>query len=444
MQKIAVIGLGYIGLPTAALIASRAFEVVGVDINAKVVETVNRGKIPIIEPGLDELVQEVVNEGYLRAALVPESADVFVMAVPTPFKQGHEPDLSYLETASASMAPFLKKGDLVIVESTSPVGTTAHIAALLAQARMDLTFPHTHGENADIHVAYCPERVLPGRVLIELAHNDRIIGGMTLGCSQKAAEFYRIFMTGDCILTDANTAEMCKLTENSFRDVNIAFANELSMICHDLRLDVWELIQLANRHPRVNILNPGPGVGGHCIAVDPWFIVHQAPEKAHLIRTAREVNEGKAKWVLQQTKLALADFLQAHPKKTLREVSIACFGLSFKPNIDDLRESPALKIVEEIAQFHSGEIYVVEPHVSILPPLLSSNTLGNCTLVDNQTAIQADILIMLVNHTAFQGLRPATDAIIVDTQGVWSKKAAKVIGVEFETKKVAEEACAFT
>jgi UDP-N-acetyl-D-mannosaminuronic acid dehydrogenase len=275
-STISVIGLGYIGLPTAAVFAARKLKVIGVDVNQKAVDTINGGQIHIVEPDLDIVVHAAVTEGYLRASTRPEPADAFLIAVPTPFKDGHAPDLSYIESASKSIAPVLKKGDLVILESTSPVGATEKMASWLADARPDLTFPQTHGEASDIRVAHCPERVLPGHVLRELVQNDRVIGGMTPKCSEAATRLYKLFVEGECIITNARTAEMCKLTENSFRDVNIAFANELSMICDKFDVDVWELIKLANRHPRVNILQPGPGVGGHCIAVDPWFIVSQA------------------------------------------------------------------------------------------------------------------------------------------------------------------------
>ncbi|MGC3339089.1 UDP-N-acetyl-D-mannosamine dehydrogenase, partial [Pseudomonas aeruginosa] len=299
-QTISVIGLGYIGLPTAAVFASRQKKVIGVDVNQAAVDTINRGEIHIVEPDLDMVVHAAVTEGYLRATTSPEPADAFLIAVPTPFKHEHEPDLTFIEAASKSIAPVLKKGDLVILESTSPVGATEQMARWLAEFRPDLTFPQTHGETSDIRVAHCPERVLPGHVLRELVENDRVIGGMSEKCSEAASRLYKIFVKGECIITNARTAEMCKLTENSFRDVNIAFANELSIICDKLDINVWELIRLANRHPRVNILQPGPGVGGHCIAVDPWFIVSKTPDEAKLIRSAREVNDYKPFWVLEK------------------------------------------------------------------------------------------------------------------------------------------------
>lgn len=304
---VSVLGLGYIGLPTAAMFASRQISVVGVDVNQSVVETINEGRIHIVEPDLDIVVRSAVEQGYLRAVTRPEPASAFLIAVPTPIRDpGHVPDVRHVEAAAKSIAPVLRPGNLIVIESTSPVGTTEAAAEWLAAARPDLTFPQTHGEESDIRIAYCPERVLPGKVIHELVSNDRVIGGMTARCSAEAIALYRSFVTGDCIVTNARTAEMAKLTENSFRDVNIAFANELSIICDRLGIDVWELIALANRHPRVQILQPGAGVGGHCIAVDPWFIVAAAPEEARLIRTAREVNDHKPEWVLSKVDAALA------------------------------------------------------------------------------------------------------------------------------------------
>lgn len=418
---ISVIGLGYIGLPTAAVFASRQRNVIGVDVNQKAVDTINRGEIHIVEPDLDMVVRAAVTEGFLRATTTPEPADAFLIAVPTPFKgSNHEPDLAYIEAASKSIAPVLKKGDLVILESTSPVGATEQMAAWLAEARPDLSFPQTHGEASDIRVAHCPERVLPGHVLRELVNNDRVIGGMTPKCSALAASLYKIFVQGECVITNARTAEMCKLTENSFRDVNIAFANELSIICDKLDINVWELIRLANRHPRVNILQPGPGVGGHCIAVDPWFIVSKTPEQARLIRTAREVNDSKPEWVINKVKLAVADFLQANPDKTAKDVTIACFGLAFKANIDDLRESPALDIAVHLAAQHVGKLIVVEPNIEFLPPSLE----GKASLHSAEDALaNADVLLLLVDHRPFMEMKalalPSNDKIIVDTRGIW-------------------------
>lgn len=416
-STISVIGLGYIGLPTVAAFASRQKQVVGVDINQDTVDTINRGEIHIVEPDLDKVVKAAVSGGYLRATTVPVEADAYLIAVPTPFKGEHEPDMAYVESAARSIAPVLRKGALVILESTSPVGSTEQMAQWLAEMRPDLTFPQQVGEQADINIAYCPERVLPGQVMVELIKNDRVIGGMTPVCSARASELYKIFLEGECVETNARTAEMCKLTENSFRDVNIAFANELSLICADQGINVWELIRLANRHPRVNILKPGPGVGGHCIAVDPWFIVAQNPDQARLIRTAREVNDHKPHWVINQVKAAVADCLTASGKRAA-EISIACFGLAFKPDIDDLRESPSMEIAELIADWHSGETQVVEPNIRRLPKKLE----GKCVLAGLDEALSsADVLVMLVDHKAFKAIDGATvtQAFVVDTKGVW-------------------------
>jgi UDP-N-acetyl-D-mannosaminuronic acid dehydrogenase len=417
-KSISIIGLGYIGLPTAAVLASRKIRVIGVDVNPHAVDTINRGEIHIIEPDLDRVVRAAVKEGYLRATTRPEPAEAFLIAVPTPFKDGHQPDLSFIESASKSVAPVLKKGDLVILESTSPVGTTEQMAAWLAQARPDLTFPQTHGDDSDIRIAYCPERVLPGHVLRELGQNDRVIGGMTPKCSETAARLYKTFVDGECVITNTRTAEMCKLTENSFRDVNIAFANELSMICDKLDINVWELIKLANRHPRVNILQPGPGVGGHCIAVDPWFIVSAAPEEARLIRTAREVNDSKPEWVIGKVKLAVANYLMTHPDKTAKDVTIACFGLAFKPDIDDLRESPAAYITQRIAQTHPGAVWAVEPNIESLPEKLANSV----ELKPIQVALEAaQIKVFLVDHNIFKKLTKP-QGLVVDFKGIWIKK----------------------
>ncbi|MEJ6496948.1 UDP-N-acetyl-D-mannosamine dehydrogenase [Pseudoalteromonas lipolytica] len=402
-NTISVIGLGYIGLPTAAMFASRKKKVIGVDVNQHAVDTINRGEIHIVEPDLDMIVHAAVSEGYLKATLTPEPADAFLIAVPTPFKNNDstipEPDLSYIQKASEAIAPVLKKGDLVILESTSPVGATEQMAEWLAQARPDLTFPQSGGDNADINIAHCPERVLPGHVVRELVENDRVIGGMTSKCSARAVELYKTFVQGECVITNARTAEMAKLTENSCRDVQIAFANELSIICDKLNIDVWELISLANRHPRINILQPGPGVGGHCIAVDPWFIVSKTPEEAQIIHTARKVNDAKPQWVINKVKLAIADFLQANPTKTAKDVTIACYGLAFKPDIDDLRESPALGIAKQIAELHCGKVIAIEPNIK----LLEINV--NFSLVNLEDADDADIKIILVSHKEFKQSR---------------------------------------
>ncbi|EGR0922724.1 UDP-N-acetyl-D-mannosamine dehydrogenase [Vibrio parahaemolyticus] len=418
-ETVSVVGLGYIGLPTAAMFASRKKKVVGVDVNQHAVDTINQGKIHIVEPELDMIVNAAVKEGYLKAVTTPEAADAFLIAVPTPFlpcKEGEvpAPDLSYIEAASKAIAPVLKKGDLVILESTSPVGATEQMADWLAQARSDLTFPQTHGENADINIAHCPERVLPGHVVRELVENDRVIGGLTPKCSQRSVELYQTFVQGECVITNARTAEMAKLTENSSRDVQIAFANELSVICDKLDINVWELIALANRHPRVNILQPGPGVGGHCIAVDPWFIVSKTPEEAKLIHAARLVNDNKPDWVISKVKLSILEFLQNNPDKTVKDIRIACYGLAFKPDIDDLRESPALKIVESITHFHNGSVIAIEPNIESMPKGLSG-----ITLVNSLEKVSADIHLLLVDHLQFKNMEKP-EGIIIDTRGVWS------------------------
>lgn len=416
-SKVSVIGLGYIGLPTAAVLASAGHEVVGVEINAGVVDTVNRGEIHIVEPDLDGLVRGAVLSGRLRAVRNAEPSDAFIIAVPTPFKGDHQPDLTYLEQAARSIAPHLRPGALVILESTSPVGTTEKLAAWLAAERPDLNFPASPTGEPDISLAYCPERVLPGSIVSELVKNDRVIGGLTPKCTKKARQLYESFVRGQCIETDARTAEMTKLTENAFRDVNIAFANELSLICDELDIDVWELIALANRHPRVNILNPGPGVGGHCIAVDPWFIVDSAPESSQLIRKARQVNDRKPEWVLNKISEAVADC-----RRLLgREPVIACLGLAFKANIDDLRESPSVEIAKRMAERHLGRrLMVVEPYVDTLPPDLGSHP--NVEMIELDIALaQADIVVLLVDHLQFKSVSQEQLAgkTIIDTRGVW-------------------------
>lgn len=409
-ETLSVIGLGYIGLPTAATFASRGIKVIGVDVNQKAVDTINSGGIHIIEPDLDIVVRSVVQSGNLRATATPEPADAFIVAVPTPFKDDKQPDLRYIEAASKSIAPVLKKGNLVILESTSPVGATEQMAAWLAEARPDLTFPQQAGEDADICVAHCPERVLPGKVLVELVNNDRVIGGMTPKCSQAAISLYKLFVQGECVVTNARTAEMCKLTENSFRDVNIAFANELSMICDKLDINVWELIKLANRHPRVNILQPGPGVGGHCIAVDPWFIVASAPDEARLISTARQVNDHKPEWVIGK-------ILQTAKSLGKEKISVACLGLAFKANIDDTRESPAIEIVNELAQNLILEVIAIEPNLNARPFALHERAKFSSS-VDGVGA--SDLIVVLVDHSHFNELRDilAKHSALLDFRGV--------------------------
>jgi len=413
-KHICVIGLGYIGLPTAATFAAHGVKVTGVDVNQHAVDMINQGKVHIVEPDLDALVRDVVAQSKLTAQTLPTEADAYIVAVPTPFKDDYQPDLKYIETAAKALAPFLKSGNLVILESTSPVEATEQMSSWLAEVRSDLTFPQTHGEQADVLVAHCPERVLPGKVLQELISNDRIIGGMTPRCSAAACDLYKIFVKGECIETNARTAEMCKLTENSFRDVNIAFANELSIICEKLDINVWELISLANRHPRVNILQPGPGVGGHCIAVDPWFIVSKSPDQARLIRTAREVNDAKPQWVIDQVKIKIVEFLQANPNKTIQDVTIACYGLAFKPDIDDLRESPSLEITKQLAQ-QGLNILAIEPNIDSLPVNMPSNI----QLIQLEEKNQADIHLILVEHKEFKkGLHEINPEFVVDTKGI--------------------------
>ena len=400
-KTISMIGLGYIGLPTAALFASRGVQVVGVDVRPAVVDTINAGRIHIVEPELAGIVRAAVTQGTLRATLVPEPADAFIVAVPTPFTDNHEPDLSFIRSACEGIAPVLAPGNLVILESTSPVGATEQMAAWLADLRPDLRFPQDAGEGADIHIAHCPERVLPGQVVRELVENDRIVGGMTAKASDLAVALYRIVVRGECVVTDARTAEMCKLTENASRDVQIAFANELSMICDRLGINVWELIRLANRHPRVKILQPGAGVGGHCIAVDPWFIVASAPDEAQLIRAARMRNDSKPHWVLDKGRAAILEVLAADPSRAMADVTVACLGLAFKPNIDDLRESPALDIAAAFGRM-GCKVLAVEPHVETLPPVLAGLPV---TLADLDAALAADVICVLVRHDAFAGLR---------------------------------------
>jgi UDP-N-acetyl-D-mannosaminuronic acid dehydrogenase len=419
-ETISVVGLGYIGLPTAAMFASRKKKVIGVDVNVDTVDTINKGEIHIVEPDLDMIVHAAVTEGYLKAVLNPEPADAFLIAVPTPFKsfdeKGNipEPDLKFIQAAAIAIAPVLKKGNLVILESTSPVGATELLAGWLAEERPDLTFPQHKGSDADVNVAHCPERVLPGHVVRELVENDRVIGGLSTRCSERSVELYKTFVKGECVQTNARTAEMAKLTENSCRDVQIAFANELSIICEQLDIDVWELIDLANRHPRINILQPGPGVGGHCIAVDPWFIVSKTPNEAKIIHTARQVNDFKPRWVIDKVKVAIADVLLENPEKRAEDVTIACYGVAFKPNIDDLRESPALSISMELDSIHSGTVLVVEPNVHRL-----NLTRGGIELVDFEYAsTQADIHLLLVDHNEFKVMRPDR-GLVLDMKGIW-------------------------
>lgn len=412
-STVSVVGLGYIGLPTAAVIASRGVTVIGVDVNAAAVSAINEGHAHFFEPELDALVAGAVRGGHLRAVTAPEPAEAFIIAVPTPVSEDMAPDLAYVEAAARSIAPVLRAGDLVILESTSPVGTIEHVSALMAEARPDLRFPHQHGDAADVLMAYCPERILPGRMITELVENDRIIGGLSEAATDAAAALYGVFVRGELLRADGRTAEMVKLVENASRDVSIAFANELSKVCDKFGLDVWRVIELANRHPRVNILKPGPGVGGHCIAVDPWFIVHAADGLAPLMRTAREVNDSKPAYVAEQ----VAGL--ARPGER-----IACLGLAYKADTDDLRESPAIEVVEHLAAKGLGPLLAVEPNVAALPARLSA--LG-VEKADLETALaQADLLLLLVDHREFRDLDRAALAgrRLHDTRGVWRDVSA--------------------
>ncbi|HJT39631.1 MAG TPA: UDP-N-acetyl-D-mannosamine dehydrogenase [Sphingobium sp.] len=424
-QKVSVIGLGYIGLPTAALIARGGCQVVGVDVSAHVVETVNSGRVHIEEVDLDGLVQGVVARGNLRASLTVEPSDVFIIAVPTPVAEDRAPDISHVLKAARTVADVLKAGDTVILESTSPVGTTEAMRDLFAQLRPDLKMPGQGGASqggaGDIALAYCPERVLPGRILVELIDNDRCIGGITPRCARKALAFYRQFVRGACITTTARAAEMVKLVENSFRDVNIAFANELSVIAERMDIDVWEVIRLANRHPRVNILQPGPGVGGHCIAVDPWFIVHGDPENSRLIRTAREVNDHKTDHVVARA----SDLIDEFPGE-----EVACLGLAFKANIDDFRESPAVKVAARLARRYGRRIKLVEPYAQALPMEFAGT---GAELTDLDTALeQCGVFVILVDHDMFKSV-PVDERFgkaVYDTRGVWPDQPRRIAPVQ--------------
>lgn len=409
-ENVVVVGLGYIGLPTAALIASRGMQVTGVDVNERVVKTVASGSIHIAEPDLEGLVQKVVSSGTFKVAIQPPEADVFIIAVPTPIDQEKRADLKSVLSAVDSISGILRPGNLVILESTVPIGTTEEIARKLQQARPDLRVGVSEGSEKAVSVAYCPERVLPGRILSELVHNDRCIGGVTPGCARRAQRFYKNFVRGACIATSSRAAEMVKLTENAFRDANIAFANELSLICDRYDINVWEVIDLANRHPRVNVLRPGPGVGGHCIAVDPWFIVESAPDLAKLIRTSREVNDSKIAWTVERA-VAL---VEEHPY-----ANVACCGLAFKANVDDLRESPALEVAHQLASRYGSRIKIVEPYIHALPPGLREH---GVELTDLDEAIRTcEIAIILVDHDQFRlvPLAERRHLSVIDTRGIW-------------------------
>jgi UDP-N-acetyl-D-mannosaminuronic acid dehydrogenase len=397
-------GLGYIGLPTASLLGTKGYQVHGVDVSESVINTINQGKIHIVEPDLDIMVKAAVQSGYLKASLEPCEADIFIIAVPTPFKNsvdpnhisGKQPDLTYIEEATQKISPFIKPGNLIILESTSPVGTTDEVVAKIL---------NDNGHNIDggIFIAHCPERVLPGRILIELVENDRVVGGINDQSTEMAVSFYKEFVRGDVLATTAKTAEMIKLTENSSRDVQIAFANELSMICDEEGINTWEVIQIANRHPRVNILNPGPGVGGHCIAVDPWFIVDRSPVHSRLIKTAREVNDSKPAWVIDKVRQCA---------NKLKQPKIACLGLAFKANIDDLRESPSAQIVRQLIREDIGELFICEPNIT-------SSDEFQLSSIDNAIK-SADIILILVDHKEFKNIASINlkMKIVIDTRGI--------------------------
>ena len=403
IKKACVIGLGYIGLPTAAIAAQHGIQVYGVDVNPKVVDTINKGEIHIVEQGLEAVVKENVEKGFFKASLTPTEADVYLIVVPTPFKGNHEPDISFVEAGTRAVLPFLKEGDTYIIESTSPVGTTEKMAALIFKERPELQHK--------IYIAYCPERVLPGNVLHELVYNDRSIGGIDAASTLKAIEFYQHFVKGELHKTNARTAEMCKLTENSSRDVQIAFANELSLICDKADINVWELIHLANKHPRVNILQPGAGVGGHCIAVDPYFIVSEYPRESRIIGIAREVNNYKAFWCAEKTKNAMLEFELKHGHKPVT----AIMGLAFKPDIDDLRESPAKYIANKVMQSEQNNFLIVEPNIQEHSVFKLTNYL--------EAYEKADIVVFLVAHKEFKTLEYRDDKVILDFAGIFKRGA---------------------
>ncbi len=410
--QLAILGMGYIGLPTAVAIATRGIDVIGVDINPATVAALRRGEVPFVEPDLAVGVSGAVAMGRLTATTETPEADAFIIAVPTPFNEDRTADLSYVKAAAEQIAPMLRSGNIVVLESTSPPGTTQKVCDWIGALRPDLKMPRDGETGADIFVAHCPERVLPGRIMIEIITNDRVVGGLTPRCAEKAASIYRLFAQGEILLTDAASAEMAKLVENAYRDVNLAFANEISLISESLHIDVWEVIRLANRHPRVNILNPGPGVGGHCIPVDPWFIVSAAPQLSRLIRTAREVNDHRPHHVAAQV---------VEKAKRFRTPTVACLGLTFKANVDDVRESPAIEVVGLIAKaLPEVDIFVSDPYVSVMPKLLQEY--GNLHLEGAYQAVErADIVVLLVEHEPFKAMRHTRlgGKVIYDTRGAW-------------------------
>ena len=414
-MNLTVLGMGYIGLPTACVIASSGIKVTGIDINEEIIHSLSDGKLHFEEPKLEKLFLEISEKGLINFATEPQESDFFMIAVPTPITNENLPDCSYIESATKSIAPLLKKGDVVILESTSPVGTTEMISKALSNIRNDLSFPEFGGNKAyDVAIAYCPERVLPGAIVKELFENNRTVGGMTQKCSEMAANLYKSFVKGEIVLTDCRTAELNKLVENSYRDVNIAFANELSIICDELGINVWDLIEISNKHPRVDILQPGPGVGGHCIAVDPWFIVSSSPENSNLIRKAREVNDSKPTFVLEKVQKAILSL-----GKDISEIKIGCLGLSFKANVDDLRESPALQIALEIEGILPKSLYIVEPNIVDIPSQFNSEI----TELTNEDYMieESDIIILLVDHKEFYAIKPEDlkNKLVIDTKGIW-------------------------
>ena len=412
-KKVSVLGLGYVGLPTAAIIANKGLRVIGVDTNASTVKTINEGKTHIIEPDLEVLVRSAVNSKNLVASTIPEPADAFIIAVPTPFTTEKKPDLTFLQQAIESIAPVIKGENLIILESTSPVGTTQKVAEWLSNVRQDIEFSELNNiatiDSKNIYIAHSPERVLPGRVLLELVNNDRVIGGLTEQCGNEAESLYRLFVKGNCHVTNARTAELVKLTENAYRDTNIAFANEISLVCDKLDIDVWELIKLANRHPRVDILKPGPGVGGHCIAVDPWFIVDSAPDETPLIRASRFVNDNKPTWIVQKILNSIDE-----------NATLACLGLTYKSDIDDLRESPSMAVIEELAKCHKGQILLADPNIESLPDSLRK--ILNIKFCDFEEAIsRSEVIILLTDHREFIEINKSilSNKTVFDTRGIW-------------------------